>query len=166
MLQDSKFCPLVCRNTVSCRSHFLINQVFIPSQLPEVCLPCQTQMFKSSSVSCHFSEHGFLPPYSFAVLLSGALSLFFFSPMYLKRLLFPLIPSALFSTVSNFADLISFLLAPTVYCLHFHSVLAACFWQAILKSNWMFLVLKFLSRRNTSWLGFRHCITFPPTLIL
>lgn len=118
MSEGSNFCPLVCRTTISCLHHFLINHVFIMSQLPKVCLPCQTQSFKSSSVLSHFSSHGFLPPYSFAVRLSGALSLF---SIYLKKLLFSLIPLTLFSTVSNFADLISFLLAPTVCCLHSQS---------------------------------------------
>ena len=55
MLEDLKFCPLVCRKSINCLSHFLINQVFITSQLPKVCLPCQTQIFKSSSVLSHFN---------------------------------------------------------------------------------------------------------------
>ena len=162
MFEDSGLFPLACRSTSSCLNYFLVNQVFIMSQLPKVCLPCQTRIFKAGRSSATLAYMDFSLPIH---LQPSFLVLYLCFSIYSKKLLFLLIPSALFSTVSTFADLISLFLAPTVCCLHNHSLLAACFDKAILKSNWMFLVLK-MSFSEEPWMAGSLALPFSLTSYL
>lgn len=162
MFEDSGLFPLACRNTSSCLNYFLINQASLCPNCPKCVCLVKLGFLKAGRSWATLANMDFSLPIH---LQPSFLLLYLCFSIYLKKLLFLLIPSALFSTVSTFADLISLLLAPTICCLHYHSLLAACFDKAILKSNWMFLVLK-MSFSEEPWMAGSLALPFSLTSYL
>lgn len=60
--EGERLCALVRGDALGCPHRFPTTQVFITPALPGARLPCQTQVFKSSSVSSQFSSRGLSLP--------------------------------------------------------------------------------------------------------